>query len=123
MGRHRNEARHLGLRTSRATSSLVIGAALAFAMVYASARGRAREQSHGIEVEPYALFLGKSAVLAGVVLYFTYMIARMAMAVSSSAESPMPTGIPVLSLISLPPMRTLSQVSGFIPMSPQRSER
>jgi len=56
-------------------TSLLIGAALAFAMVYASARGRAREQSHGIEVEPYALFVGKSVVLAGVVLYFTYMIA------------------------------------------------
>jgi len=56
-------------------TSLLIGAALAFAMVYAGGRSRAREQSHGIEVEPFALFLGKSAVLAGVVLYFTYMIA------------------------------------------------
>src|ERR1700751_1616383 len=40
-------------------TSLVIGIVLAFAMVYASARGRAREQSHGIEVEPYAFFVGK----------------------------------------------------------------
>ncbi len=56
-------------------TSLLIGIALAFAMVYASARGRARELSHGIEVEPYAFFLGKSALLAFVVLYFTYMIA------------------------------------------------
>ena len=56
-------------------TSLMIGAALAFAMVFASARGRAREQSYGIEVEPYALFVGKSVTLAGVVLYFTYMIA------------------------------------------------
>jgi len=31
-------------------TSLLIGIALAFALVYASARGRAREQSHGIEV-------------------------------------------------------------------------
>jgi putative multiple sugar transport system permease protein len=56
-------------------TSLLIGALLAFAMVYASARGRAREQSHGIEVEPYALFLGKSTLLGGIMLYFTYMIA------------------------------------------------
>ncbi len=56
-------------------TSLLIGAALALALVYASVKVRAREQSHGIEVEPYAFFVGKSAVLAGVVLYFTYLIA------------------------------------------------
>src|SRR3569832_123562 len=56
-------------------TSILIGAALAFAMVYASAKGRAREHLPGIEVEPYALFLGKSAVLAFVVLYCSYMIA------------------------------------------------
>ena len=38
-------------------------------------KGRAREQSHGIEVEPYAFFLAKSVVLSGAVLYFTYLIA------------------------------------------------
>ena len=51
-------------------TSLLIGAALALALVYASAKSRAREQSHGIEVEPYAFFVAKS-----VVLYFTYLIA------------------------------------------------
>jgi putative multiple sugar transport system permease protein len=56
-------------------TSLLIGAALALALVYASAKSRAREQSHGIEVEPYAFFVGKSTALAGVVLYFTYLIA------------------------------------------------
>jgi putative multiple sugar transport system permease protein len=56
-------------------TSLLIGTALALALVYASAKSRAREQSHGIEVEPYAFFVGKSAALAGVVLYFTYLIA------------------------------------------------
>src|SRR5215813_6000315 len=52
-------------------TSLVIGIVLAFVMVYASARSRAREHSHGIEVEPYALFFAKSVALSGVVLYFT----------------------------------------------------
>ncbi|MGE5158683.1 MAG: multiple monosaccharide ABC transporter permease, partial [Gemmatimonas sp.] len=56
-------------------TSLLIGAGLAFALVYAAAKARGREQSHGIEVEPYAFFVGKSVVLAGVVLYFTYLIA------------------------------------------------
>src|SRR5258708_711061 len=46
-------------------TSLLIGTVLALALVYASARGRAREQSHGIEVEPYALFFTNSVALAG----------------------------------------------------------
>ncbi|MCK1715710.1 MULTISPECIES: multiple monosaccharide ABC transporter permease [unclassified Bradyrhizobium] len=56
-------------------TSMLIGAVLALGLVYASARGRAREQLHGIEVEPYAFFLGKSIVLACAVLYATYLIA------------------------------------------------
>ena len=56
-------------------TSLLIGVVLAFALVYASARSRARELSHGIEVEPYAFFAGKSVALACVVLYFTFLIA------------------------------------------------
>jgi putative multiple sugar transport system permease protein len=56
-------------------TSLLIGAALALALVYASAKTRAREQSHGIEVEPYALFVAKSTALLGVILYFAYLIA------------------------------------------------
>src|ERR1700756_5326491 len=56
-------------------TSLLIGAVLALALVYASAKARAREASHGIEVEPYALFAGKSVVFCAGVLYFTYLIA------------------------------------------------
>ncbi|WP_338698869.1 MULTISPECIES: multiple monosaccharide ABC transporter permease [unclassified Bradyrhizobium] len=56
-------------------TSLLIGVVLAFALVLASAKSRAREQSHGIEVEPYAFFIAKSIALAGAVLYFTYLIA------------------------------------------------
>jgi putative multiple sugar transport system permease protein len=56
-------------------TSLLIGAVLALALVYANVRSRAREQSHGIEVEPPAVFAIKSAALAVVVLYFTYLIA------------------------------------------------
>jgi putative multiple sugar transport system permease protein len=56
-------------------TSLAIGAVLTLALVYASIKGRAREQSHGIEVEPYAVFVAKNAILAGALLYFTYLIA------------------------------------------------
>ena len=50
-------------------------------------------------------------------------MARIAIAVSISAASPMPTGIPVLSLIFFPPTRMSSQLSGFMPISSQRSLR
>ena len=43
-------------------SSFQFGAALVLGMVYASVKSRTREQSHGIEVEPYAFFIAKSAV-------------------------------------------------------------
>ncbi|MBR1087166.1 sugar ABC transporter permease [Bradyrhizobium manausense] len=56
-------------------TSMLIGVLLALGLVYASAKGRAREVAHGIEAEPYAFFLGKSVVLACAVLYFTYLIA------------------------------------------------
>src|SRR3984893_16614196 len=59
-------------------TSLLIGAVLALGLVYASAKGRAREQSHGIEVEPYVFFIGKNVALSGMVLYFTYLIASRA---------------------------------------------
>jgi len=56
-------------------TSLLIGAVLAVGLIYSSAKGRAREQSHGIDVEPYAVFVAKSFLLSGMVLYFTYLIA------------------------------------------------
>ncbi|WP_316204649.1 MULTISPECIES: multiple monosaccharide ABC transporter permease [unclassified Bradyrhizobium] len=56
-------------------TSLAIGGLLTLALVYASVKGRSREQAHGIEVEPYAFFAAKNLVLAAVILYFTYLIA------------------------------------------------
>jgi putative multiple sugar transport system permease protein len=56
-------------------TSHLIGAVLALALVYSSVKSRAREQAHGIEVEPYAFFVGKNALLTAVVLYVTYLIA------------------------------------------------
>src|SRR3954447_12002710 len=56
-------------------TSLAIGAVLTLILVYASVKGRAREVEHGIEVEPFAFFAGKNALLAGALLYFTYLIA------------------------------------------------
>ena len=47
----------------------------------------------------------------------------MAMAVSISAACPMPTGMPVLSLIIFPYLRMSSQVSGVPPTWSKRSFR
>ncbi len=47
----------------------------------------------------------------------------MAMAVSSSAAWPIPTGMPVLSLIIFPYLRMSSQLSGLPPTCSKRSMR
>jgi len=56
-------------------TSLLIGAVLALALVYASAKSRARQASHGIDVEPYGFFVAKSAMLLAVVVFFSGLIA------------------------------------------------
>jgi putative multiple sugar transport system permease protein len=56
-------------------TSLLVGAVLAVALVFTSAKARARQQSHGIEVEPYGFFVAKNALLFGALIYFTYLIA------------------------------------------------
>ncbi|MGJ4891868.1 multiple monosaccharide ABC transporter permease [Bradyrhizobium sp. HKCCYLR20261] len=56
-------------------TSLAIGAVLTLILVYASVKGRAREVEHGIDVEPFGVFAAKNVVLAGVLMYFTYLIA------------------------------------------------
>ena len=56
-------------------TSLFIGAVLAVALVYTSAKTRARQASHGIDVEPFGFFVAKSAVLFAVIVFFAGLIA------------------------------------------------
>lgn len=56
-------------------TSLLIGAILALLLVYAGVKNRTRQQSHGIDVEPYVLFVLKNAVMFALVVFFTYLIA------------------------------------------------
>ncbi|HXO68365.1 MAG TPA: multiple monosaccharide ABC transporter permease [Bradyrhizobium sp.] len=56
-------------------TSLLIGAMLALGLVYVGVQTRARRASHGVEVEPTGFFVLKNAILFGVVIYFTYLIA------------------------------------------------
>jgi putative multiple sugar transport system permease protein len=56
-------------------TSLAIGALLALAMVYMNFASRNRQQTHGVETEPYGFFVAKNVIFFGVILYFTYLIA------------------------------------------------
>jgi putative multiple sugar transport system permease protein len=56
-------------------TSLLIGAMLALGLVYIGIKTRARRASHGVEVEPTGFFMLKNAILFGVIIYFTYLIA------------------------------------------------
>src|SRR5438034_4558020 len=56
-------------------TSLLIGAGFAVALVYTSAKSRARQASHGIDVEPFGFFVAKSAVLFAVIVFFAGLIA------------------------------------------------
>jgi putative multiple sugar transport system permease protein len=60
-----------GLRTS----SLVLGALAAAALVFFKLRGRARLARHGMETEPYVFFLGKNLFFAAAILLLSYLLA------------------------------------------------
>jgi putative multiple sugar transport system permease protein len=55
-------------------SSLLLGIAVALALVYFNTRGRSRTQSHGIAVEPGGLFWAKNIILLAAISGFTYLI-------------------------------------------------
>ncbi|MFC5068632.1 multiple monosaccharide ABC transporter permease [Flaviflagellibacter deserti] len=56
-------------------TSILLGALVALALVYVNFKTRARQQQHGLDVEPQGVFILKNALLCGVLLYFTYLIA------------------------------------------------
>jgi putative multiple sugar transport system permease protein len=56
-------------------TSLLIGAALATALVLMNLKTRTRQSSHGIEAEPQGFFILKNALLFAAIVYFAYLIA------------------------------------------------
>ena len=60
-----------GLRTT----TLVIGVVAAVALVFFKLRGRAKLTKYGMEQEPYAFFLMKNIFFAGVILFFSWLLA------------------------------------------------
>ena len=57
------------------STTLVIGILVVVAMVFSGLRTRSRRQAHGYETEPFALFVVKTLIIAGLVLYLTYLVA------------------------------------------------
>jgi putative multiple sugar transport system permease protein len=64
----------LGGDTMR-TTSLIVGALAAAALVFFKLRGRAKLAKHGMEQEPYAFFLVKNVFFAAVILFFSWLLA------------------------------------------------
>lgn len=56
-------------------TSLLIGVAIACALLVVKLRSRARQLKHGMEDEPLVFFLAKNAVFAAVIVYFSYLLA------------------------------------------------
>lgn len=56
-------------------TSLLLGVAVAAALVVAGIRARANRVRHGVQVEPAAFFVARNAVFAALMVYFSYLLA------------------------------------------------
>lgn len=56
-------------------TSLVVGIVLVCAFLYVNVRGRAKQAKHGMASEPFAFFMAKNVVLAGAIIYLSYLLA------------------------------------------------
>jgi putative multiple sugar transport system permease protein len=56
------------------TTSLLVGLIAAAALGAASLRGRAQRLRHGMETEPSAFFLGKTALFVAAIVLFSYLL-------------------------------------------------
>jgi len=56
-------------------TSLIIGLGLALLMLVSKVKGRADRAKHGMENEPYAFFVLKNLVFAGMIAMFSYLLA------------------------------------------------
>ncbi|KRC30990.1 multiple monosaccharide ABC transporter permease [Acidovorax sp. Root219] len=56
-------------------TSLLLGVAVAVALAVAGVRARANRLRHGVQAEPLALFVARTAVFAALLVYFSYLLA------------------------------------------------
>ena len=57
------------------TTSVVLGAIAAAALLFFKLRGRSKLAKYGMDQEPYAFFLVKNVFFAGVILFLSYLLA------------------------------------------------
>ena len=57
------------------TTSIVLGAIAAVALLFFKLRGRAKLAKYGMDQEPYVFFLVKNVFFAGVILFFSWLLA------------------------------------------------
>jgi putative multiple sugar transport system permease protein len=57
------------------TTTMVIAVLAVVGMAFFAIRGRARRKARGYENEPFSLFVVKNVVIAGLILFFGYMLA------------------------------------------------
>ena len=55
--------------------SMLVGVAGALALLFASTRRWRRDSAQAMETEPFALFIGKNAIFAALILFFSYKLA------------------------------------------------
>lgn len=56
-------------------TSLLLGVVVAVALAVAGVRARANRLRHGVQAEPLAFFLARTAVFAALLVYFSYLLA------------------------------------------------
>src|SRR5476649_1264782 len=56
-------------------TSLIIGVAAAVMLLIVKFHARSKQLKHGMEDEPFGFFIGKNAVFAAVIVYFSYLLA------------------------------------------------
>ncbi len=56
-------------------TSLLLGVAVAVALAVAGVRARANRVRHGVQAEPLAFFVARTAVFAALLVYFAYLLA------------------------------------------------
>jgi putative multiple sugar transport system permease protein len=56
-------------------TSLVVGIVLVCAFLFVNVRSRAKQAKHGMAGEPFAFFMAKNAILAGAIVYLSYLLA------------------------------------------------
>ena len=65
----------IGPPTAPHWTSAILGVVMALLLVYLNLKNRSAQQEHGINTEPFGLFVLKNALLVTIITYFSYLLA------------------------------------------------